>query len=112
MFGGAIPYQENKEKSPSKIGSFVPLVLWLAGAVNVGLFAYYSSQKTTDFENRLREEAAALGAQSKQFVFSKNAPREKKGTIGAKVLPLNATSGEIDGLYFNLPDDLRPAALG
>ncbi len=107
-FGNAIPLEE---RSSSKIGGFALLVLWLAATVGVGSFAYYSNQKTKDFENRLREQAAGLTSAAKQFVFSKDAPREKKGTIKAKVLPLNATNAEVDGLYFNLPDDLRPATI-
>lgn len=108
MFGSASAYEE---RSPSKIGSIVPLVLWLAATIGVGSFAYYSYQKTQAFENRLREESAGLASQAKQFVFSKNAPREKQGAIKAKVLPLGAMNNDVDSLYFSLPDDLRPAAL-
>jgi hypothetical protein len=107
-FGNAVSIEE---KAPSKIGSFVPLVLWLAAAIGVGTFAYHSNRKTNAFENRLREESAVLASQAKQFVFSKNAPREKKGTISAKVLPLGANNKEIDGLYYVLPDELRPASI-
>ena len=108
LFGNASAYEE---KSPSKIGGVVPLVLWLAATIGVGLFAYYSYQKTQAFENRLREDFAVLAPQARQFAFSKDAPREKNATIKAKVLPLGAINKDVDNLYYNLPDDLRPATI-
>jgi hypothetical protein len=109
-----IPFGETfqfEEKSPSKVRKIVPLFLWLAAVALAAGFAYYSSQKTSAFENRVAEEARNLNAQTNQFVFSKDAPREKKGTVKAKVLPLNAKTKEVDSLYYSLPDDLRPANL-
>ncbi len=99
-----------KERSPSKIGKIVLPFLWLA-AVTVSYFAYYSNQKTTVFEKRITEEFGNLSGQTNQFVFSKDAPREKNANVKAKVLPLNAKNNQIDGLYKFLPDDLRPANL-
>ena len=109
-----IPFGETfrfEEKSPSKIRKIVPLILWLAAAALVSGFTYYSYQKANAFENQVAEEAKNLNAQTGQFVFSKNAPREKNGKIKAKVLPLNAKNNEVDSLYNYLPDDLRPANL-
>ena len=109
-----VPFEDSfpfEERAPSRIGKIVPLFLWLAAVAGVAAFAYYSQQKTKDFENRLRENAANLNSQAKQFVFSKDAPREKKGTLKAKVLPLSTQNNEVDGLYNYLPDDLRPASL-
>lgn len=98
-------------KPPSKIGRAAPLFLWLAAVAAVSYFAYYSSQKTNAFENRIAEEAKNLGGQATQFVFAKGAPREKNAAVKAKVLPLNAKNNQVDGLYYSLPDDLRPANL-
>lgn len=98
-------------KAPSKIGKIVLPFLWLAAAVAVSYFAYYSNQKTTVFEKRIAEESGNLSGQTNQFVFSKDAPREKNANVKAKVLPLNAKNNQIDGLYKFLPDDLRPANL-
>jgi hypothetical protein len=100
-----------EEKSPSIIKKIVPPVLWLAAFIAVAGFTYYSSQKTKAFENQIAEAAKNLGSQTKQFVFSKDAPREKKGVIKAKVLPLSTKNNEVDDLYRFLPDDLRPATL-
>ena len=86
-------------------------LLWLAAFILVAGFTYYSYQKTKAFENQVAEDAKNLGGQTNQFVFNPKAPREKKGTIKAKVLPLNAQNKEVDGLYNYLPDDLRPANL-
>jgi hypothetical protein len=114
-----VPFEDtysDDENSPSVIGKIVPAALWLAALALVAGFAYYSSQKTRDFESRIAEDARALGAQTNQFAFVQTA-REKKGTVEkkasvqAKVLPLNAQTKEIDGLYGSLPDDLRPATL-
>jgi hypothetical protein len=113
--GEHFPFDEEefpfKGKSPSVIGRIAPLLLWLAATVAVSYFAYYSHQKTTAFENRIAEEAANLNKQANQFVFSKNAPREKNAKVKAKVLPLDAKTGQVDGLYNFLPDNLRPATL-
>ena len=101
----------SEERSPSVISKIVPPLLWLAAVVVVASFTYYSSQKTKNFEDRITEEARNLNLQTKQFVFSPNAPREKNGKIKAKVLPLDTKKTEVDGLYRFLPDDLRPANL-
>ena len=101
----------DEEKSPSVVGKIVPLVLWLAAFALVAGFTYYSSQKTKAFENQIKEEAANLGSQTNQFAFAPNAPREKNGTVKAKVLPLNAQNNQVDSLYNHLPDDLRPATI-
>lgn len=106
------PFQDKyslKEKSPSVIGKIIPLFLWFAAAIAIGGFAYYSFQKTKAFENRVAEAGATLASQTKQFAFSPKAPREKNGSVKAKVLPLNAKTNELDNLYYSLPDDLRPA---
>jgi hypothetical protein len=100
-----------EEKAPSKIGKIVSPILWLAAFILVAGFTYYSYQKTKAFDNQVAEDAKNLGGQTNQFVFNPKAPREKKGTIKAKVLPLNAQNKEVDGLYNYLPDDLRPANL-
>jgi hypothetical protein len=102
-----------EEGGASKIGRIVPLVLWLAAAAAVSYFAYFSSQKTKAFENRVAEEARNLSAQTNAFAFSPTAPRERHGGGGvrAKILPLDAKTKQLDGLYYSLPDDLRPATL-
>lgn len=99
------------EKSSSVIGKIAPLFLWLAAAVALSYFAYYSNQKTKAFENRIAEEFRNLNGQTSRFVFAKNAPREKNAAVKAKVLPLNAQNNQIDPLYGVLPDDLRPSNL-
>src|SRR5215203_3115457 len=117
LFDTTFPY---KEKSESKIGKIVPLGLWLAAFIAVAAFTYYSYDKTKTFENRIAEDAVNLGAQTNQFAFTPTTTREKKSAakekalplkVQAKVLPLNAQTKEIDGLYNFLPDDLRPANL-
>ncbi len=100
-----------QERPTSKISSVVLPFLWLAAAGAVAYFAYYSNQKTAAFENRIAEESKNLSGQANQFVFSKDAPREKNAKVKAKVLPLSAKNRQLDGLYKYLPDDLRPANL-
>jgi hypothetical protein len=98
------------DKPGSKILKLIPFVLWLAAVIFMAGFAYYSSQRTDAFENRIAEEAKNLNTRKDRFVFSKNAPRAKI-TLKPKVLPLDAKNNEVDSLYGYLPDDLRPAAL-
>lgn len=97
-----------------KILNLIPLFLWLAAVIFMAGFTYYSSQRTTAFENRILEEAGNFNNQKDQFMFPKNFLREKNSVssgskVMGKVLPLNVKNNEVDGLYNYLPDDLRPA---
>ncbi len=97
-------------RPPSKILKLIPLFGWFAAVILVAGFAYYSDQRMDAFENRMLEEGKNLNNQKDQFVFSKNAPRGKI-SLKPKVLPLNVKNNEVDGLYYYLPDDLRPSNL-
>jgi len=98
----------SEAKPPSKIKMVLVFGLWLAAFVAVLGFTYFSHQKMKAFTNQNLEDAKNLESQKNQFIFNKDAPRGK-GDLKTKVLPLNAENNEIDGLFYQLPDDLRPA---
>ncbi len=103
---------QTDEKPPSIIRKILPFLLWLTVLIASASFAYLSTQKTTNFMVKMSEEAANFNQLKDQFVFPSLLPDRKnqikvEGYIKGKVLPLNRKNKEVDGVYYDLPDDLR-----
>jgi hypothetical protein len=107
-------FQSQKiEKPTSKIAIIIPVLLWLSAIATVAMFAYYSNQKTVAFDHQILENAKSFQLKD-QFKFPQaNLPKRRNEAIverdiNGKVLPISRQTNELDALYYDLPDDLRP----
>jgi hypothetical protein len=105
------------DSSVSKIKTAIFVLWWLTALIATAVFAYFSNQKTVNFDHRILAEAQSFRQQKDKFVFPEaNLPNRKnqlvaEGNLKGKVLPLIRKDNEIAPLYNNLPDDLRPSNL-